>query len=117
MLRGCTSSFPVEPAVFDLLASTPIGIKRVQVKTTTNRNRGSWLATIGHRPASAGNRAPLVPYDPDEIDLFFIVDGDLNIYLIPCRDTAGRTSIVVRAYQQYLVGNVKEMMAPPAIAA
>lgn len=57
-----------------------------------------------------GNQAPLTTYDPDEIDLFFILDGDLNICVIPSRDIAGRTSIVVRSRQQYLVGNVKEMM-------
>lgn len=115
MIRGCTASFPVEPAPFDVLASMPDGVKRVQVKTTTTRNRGSWLARVGRRPHSARN-APLIPYDPDEIDLFFIVDGDLNMYLIPSRDIAGRTSILVRAYQRYLVGNVKEMMTPEAAA-
>lgn len=117
MLRGCTASFPIEPAIFDLLASMPDGVKHVQVKTTTSRNRDSWLVTIGRRPHSAGNQAPLVPYDPDEIDLFFIVDGDLNIYLIPSRVIAGRTSILLRVYAKYIVGNVKEVMAPPASAA
>lgn len=116
MIRGCAASFPVEPAPFDVLASTPDGVKRIQVKTTTTKNRGSWLARVGRRPHSAGNRAPLVPYDPDEIDLFFIVDGDLNMYLIPSRDIAGRTSILVRAYQRYLIGNGKEMMIPDTAA-
>lgn len=115
-LRGCIASFPVEPATFDLLTSMPDGVKRVQVKTTTRRSGNSWLVSVGRRPNSTGNRAPLVPYDPDEIDLFFIVDGDLKMYLIPSRDIAGRTSILVRAYQQYIVGNVTEMMAPPTAA-
>lgn len=106
---GCAVSIPVEPAIYDLLCDLPDGIKRVQVKTTTTRSRDSWLARIGQRPDSSGNRAPLVPYDPDEIDLFFIVDGDLSLYLIPSRDIAGRTSILVRAYQRYIVGNVREM--------
>lgn len=110
-LRGCPASFPVEPVAFDLLASMPDGVKRVQVKTTTTRSRDSWLARIGHRPNAGGSKAPLVPYDPDEIDLFFIVDGDLNLYLIPSRDVAGRTSISTRAYQRYIVGNVKAMMS------
>lgn len=116
VLRGCPAAFPVEVAVFDLLVSLPDGVKRVQVKTTTTRNHGSWLARIGHRPNAGGSSTPPVPYDPDEIDLFFIVDGDLNLYLIPIQAVAGRTSIVVRAYQQYIVGNVTEMMAPPAAA-
>jgi hypothetical protein len=117
MLRRCTVSFPVEPAVFDLLASLPDGVKRVQVKTSTRWNKTSWEVSVGHRPYSEGNRKPQVPYDPDEIDLFFIVDGDLNIYMIPVREIAGRTSIVMRKYQEYRVGNVKEMMQPPGAAA
>ena len=119
-LRGCTASFPIEPAAFDLVVSAPDGVKHVQVKTSTTRSRGTWIVRIGRRPHSAGNQAPLTTYDPDEIDLFFIVGGDLNVYLIPSRDIAGRTSILVRAYQRYLVGNVKEMMArtpaPKAVA-
>lgn len=109
-LRGCTASFPIEPAAFDLVVSAPDGVKHVQVKTSTTRSRNTWIVRIGRRPHSAGNQAPLTMYDPDEIDLYFIVDGDLSIYLIPSRDIAGRTSILVRAYQRYLIGNVKEMM-------
>lgn len=119
MIRGCTASFPVEPAAFDLLASAPSGVQHVQVKTTTAQDtaRSSWQVRIGRRPHSVGNKAALVPYDPDEIDLFFIVDGDLNMYLIPSRDIAGRTSILTRAYQRYIVGNVKEMIGAPGTAA
>lgn len=116
MLRGCMASFPIEPAVFDILVSMPDGAKHVQVKTSTNRNGDSWTVNVGRRPYAVGNLGPRTAYDPDEIDLFFIVDGDLNIYLIPGRDIAGRTSIVVRAYQRYLAGNVKEMMAGAATA-
>lgn len=115
-LRGCPVSFPVEPAVFDLLASTPEGIKRLQVKTSTCRSRDSWQVNVGRRPHCTGNLGPRTTYDPDEIDLFFIVDGDLNLYLIPIQAVAGRTSIVVRAYQRYIVGNVTEMMTPPVAA-
>ena len=113
-MRGCLASFPIEPAAFDLLVSMPDGVKHIQVKTSTTRNRGSWAVVVGRRPHSVGNLGPRTTYDPDEIDLFFIVDGDLNMYLIPSRDIAGRTSILVRAYQRYLVGNVKEMMGGAA---
>ncbi|MCL2731568.1 MAG: hypothetical protein FWE15_16260, partial [Actinomycetia bacterium] len=103
--------FPAAPATFDLLACIQNGVKRVQEKNTTtwDKHRKSWLACIGRRPHSEGNRAPLVPYDPDEIDLFFIIDGDLTMYLIPVRDIAGKTSLLLRAYQGYIVGNVREM--------
>lgn len=115
-LRGCSALFPAEPAVFDLAVSMPEGMKRVQVKTSTTRNRDSWLVNVGRRSHSPGNLGPRTTYDPDEIDLFFIVDGDLNLYLIPSRDIAGRTSILARAYERYIVGNVTEMMAPPTAA-
>lgn len=108
-LRGRSALFPIEPAVFDIAVSMPDGMKRVQVKTSTTRNGDSWLVNVSRRPHSPGNLGPRTPYDPDEIDLFFIVDGDLNMYLIPSRVIAGRTSILLRAYEDYIVGNVREM--------
>lgn len=120
LLRGFTVSLPIEPAVFDLLVSMPGGVKRVQAKTTTGRNRDSWLARVGRRPYSVGNQAPLTTYDPDDIDLFFIVDGDLNVYVIPSHDVAGRTTIMLHRYTRFIVGNAKGMVAdapPPASAA
>lgn len=39
------------------------------------------------------------------IDWFFIVDGDLNIYLIPSRVIAGRIAILLHTYTKYIVGN------------
>lgn len=74
------------------------------------------MARIGRRPHSERNLAPLAPYDPDVIDLFFIMDGDLNMYLIPIRDVAGRTSLLLRTYADYIVGNVKEMTGGAAAA-
>jgi hypothetical protein len=46
------------------------------------------------------------------IDLFFIVDGDLNIYLIPHRAIAGRVSIVLHKYQKFIVGDASGLMHP-----
>ncbi len=60
---------------------------------------------VGRRPYSAGNLAPLVPYDPKAIDCFFIVDGELNMYLIPCQVIAGRVGLQLRTYKKYIVGN------------
>jgi hypothetical protein len=51
------------------------------------------------------------------IDWFFIVDGDLAIYLIPSRVIAGRVGILLRAYTKYIVGSAAGLMAPrPAVA-
>jgi hypothetical protein len=50
------------------------------------------MIQVGRRPYSVGNNARLVPYDPDLIDLFFIVDGDLSIYLVPSQIIYGSCS-------------------------
>lgn len=110
-LCGCSVLFPIEPAVYDLAVSMSDGIYRVQVKTTTSGGDTGWQVTVGRRPHSAGNRALRVPYDPEVIDYFFIVDGDLNIYLIPSRVIAGRVGILLRAYTNYIVGNASGLFA------
>jgi hypothetical protein len=104
LLCGCNVSVPIEPTLYDLLVSMPDGIKRVQVKTTTY-NKGGWAVTVGRRPYSTDNRGPLVPYDPDLLDLFFILDGDLTMYVIPSRVIAGRVGILLTNYSEYVVGS------------
>ena len=69
------------------------------------------MMTVGRRPYSVGkDLAPRMPYDPDVIDYFFIVDGDLNMYLIPSRVIAGRVSILLRTYASYVVGNASGLL-------
>jgi hypothetical protein len=113
-LCGFAAAIPVEPAVYDLLVSMEDGIRRVQVKTTTYYSKGGWQVAVGRRPYSAGNREGLVPYDPDLIDLFFIVDGDLAMYLIPSQVIAGRVQILLRTYAGYIVGNAAGLMTAKA---
>lgn len=102
---GCSALFPMEPAPYDLVVSLPGGLSRVQVKTTTHYSKDGWLVSVGRRPYSIRKDAPLVPYDPDVIDYFFIIDGDLTMYLIPSRVIAGRVGLLLRAYKAYIVGN------------
>jgi hypothetical protein len=99
----------MEPTLYDLLISMPDGIKRVQVKTTTCNNDG-WSVQVGRRPYSVGNRGPLVPYDPDLIDFFFILDGNLTMYVIPSRVIAGRVGILLSNYSEYIVGSAAFLM-------
>ena len=113
-LCGFGSAIPVEPAVYDLLVSTPEGIKRVQVKTTTYYGKSGWQVVVGRRPYSEGNRKGLVPYDPELLDWFFIVDGDLTMYLIPSKVIAGRVGILLRTYTSYIVGNAAGLMTAKA---
>ena len=55
--------------------------------------------TVSRRPYSVGKIAPRMPYDPDVIDYFFIVDGDLDMYLIPSRVIAGRVRSCCDTYE------------------
>jgi hypothetical protein len=76
-LSGTPST--AEPTVYDLLADTPQGIKRVPVKTTTSFQKYGWQASVGHRPDThSKKKGSLLAYSPDEIDLFFIIDGDMT---------------------------------------
>jgi hypothetical protein len=117
ILCGRNVAFPVEPDTYDLLVDMPQGPKRVQVKTTTFKSKDGWMVQIGRRPYSIGNNALLVPYDPEIIEFFFIVDGDLDMYLIPSRVIAGRVQILLRTYSGYIVGNAAGLMAPRSCAA
>jgi PD-(D/E)XK endonuclease len=116
-LCGNSVLFPIEPAVYDLVVSMPGRLSRVQVKTTTHYSRNGWLISIGRRPYSIGKDAPLIPYDPDVIDYFFMVDGDLNMYLIPSRVVAGRVGILLRTYTKYIVGNARGLLGADATVA
>jgi hypothetical protein len=117
LLCGYNTSLPMEPTLYDLLVSMPDGIKRIQVKTTTyNQARAGWQVQVGRRPYSVGNREPLVPYDPDLVDFFFILDGDLAMYVIPSRVIAGRVQILLSNYSEFIVGSAAFLMtgATPA---
>jgi PD-(D/E)XK endonuclease len=113
-LGGCTALFPIEPATYDLVVSMPEGLRRVQVKTTTSVGRNGWQVTVSRRPYSPGNLAPRVAYDPDVIDYFFIIDGELNLYLIPSKVIAGRIGLLLRAYEKYIVGSARGLLGPEA---
>jgi hypothetical protein len=116
LLCGYNTALPVEPAVYDLLVAMPDGIKRVQVKTTTFQKDG-WMVQVGRRPYSVGNRAPRIPYDPDLVDFFFILDGDLNMYVIPSRVIAGRVAILLRNYTEFIVRSAASFMGSSVSAA
>jgi hypothetical protein len=117
LLCGCNASIPMEPAIYDLLVSMPSGIKRVQVKTTTYKSKDGWTVVVGRRPYSVGNREPLVPYDPDLVDFFFVLDGDLTMYLIPSRVLAGRVMVLLRNYSKYIVGDIGSLWKSSTSAA
>ncbi|GAA1717207.1 hypothetical protein GCM10009745_77390 [Kribbella yunnanensis] len=110
-LRGCAVALPIEPQKYDLLVTTAKGTQRVQVKTCSARNsRGYWDVGIGRRPYTLDKTASKMPYDPDAIDMFFILLGDGSIYVIPSLVLAGRKSISADNYAPYRVGDASSLL-------
>jgi hypothetical protein len=81
------------------------GDGRVRVKAHAMRLR----LDLRHLESSTAN--------PELIDWFFIVDGDLTIYLIPALVIAGRVNILLHTYTKYIVGSAAGLMAPSSRAA
>lgn len=98
MLRGYHVMWPLEPCRYDLAVAVDGGFQRVQVKTATFRNDGTYVAKI----ANSRRRGHEV-YDLDEIDSFFIIDAELDAYLIPFQDVMGFQQIYLRHYREYRV--------------
>lgn len=98
-LCGYDVSWPVEPCAYDLVVWTPEGAQRIQVKTTTTRAYSTWVAKISQSGRVGSS------YDPEQIDSFFIIDGDLSFYLIPVAVVGGFLAIHVSAYDGYRVGS------------
>lgn len=115
LLRSMPVAVPAEPEVYDLLVTTPSGIRRVQVKSSTCRtSSGSWQVGIGHRPYALDKLAGKVPYDPDALDYFFIVDGDGRLFLIPVAAVAGRLNLWIDSYVSYCVGDASSLLGSGA---
>lgn len=94
-LSGDEVSWPLEPCRYDLIVWRRGRAERVQVKTTTKRSGNTWAADLRCTTSKRG------PYDPDDIDLFFIIDGDLGCYLIPIEAVAGRFALQLSAYEEF----------------
>jgi hypothetical protein len=110
-LRGCAVALPVEPQEYDLLVTMRRGIQRVQVKTCVRPNgKGRWSVGVGRRPYVLDKSAGKVPYDPDGLDLFFILLGNGSIYLIPSAVLAGRVRIDAGSYSPYRVGDASSLL-------
>jgi hypothetical protein len=94
-LCGHSVSWPLEPCRYDLLVWMGTKAERIQVKTTTVKQGTSWAVWISN---SGKERTT---YDPDEIDHFFVIDGDFDYYLIPVSAVAGLMAIQLSAYGTY----------------
>lgn len=99
-LCGWNVSWPLEPARYDLVVDSGNGLRRVQVKTTTAREGNSWKVYL------STSRQGRTVYDADEIDDFFVVDGELSYYLIPLAAVGGLHAIHLSAYERFRIPKV-----------
>lgn len=109
MVRGYQVLWPLEPCRYDLAVRLNTQFQRVQVKTATLRNEGTYIASL-----SNSRRVGHVVYDVDEIDSFFVIDGELNAYLIPFADVGGFQTIYLRNYRAYVVGERGNWLENPS---
>jgi PD-(D/E)XK endonuclease len=109
-LRGWVCSLPSEPCAYDLIVDIGGVLKRVQVKSFTRRDgEGRPWGKIAHSHLR-DTAVPSIPYSPDEVDLFFIIDGDLEVYVIPLDATTGRVSISLHMFSECRVGSAAGLM-------
>ena len=109
MSRGYVCSVPLDQAAYDLVVESDVGLKRVQVKTTTSRDQyGRTIASV-HKKVydplkglnSSGKRRR-APYDSTEVDYFFILTESREVYLIPLEAVQGKLQISLdRSYISY----------------
>lgn len=100
--RGYAVSLPLGQEAYDLVVESDVGLKRVQVKTTNKRERnGAWSVQMvrnGYDHAArvnAGGRRHRRPYSRSEMDIFFIVTGAKDVYVIPVEVVEGRVGLVL----------------------
>ena len=94
-LCGYRVSWPLEPCRYDLLVWMEAKAERIQVKTATVKQGTSWTVWI----STTGTKR--MTYNPEDIDYFFVIDGDFDYYLIPVATVGGFTAIRLSAYVQY----------------
>ncbi len=90
--RGYIVSLPVEPTYYDLVVESDEGLKKVQVKTTTKCDKKSGCQSVfvgrtsyvsaSDAHGTAGKRRKS-SYTRDQVDLFFVMTLQGEIYLIP----------------------------------
>ena len=107
VLAGHRVLWPLEPGPYDLVVEMRDRLLRVQVKTTSRRVSGTWVCSITRSEyADVAGSKRRVCYQPGEVDLFAVVDGDQEVYLIPYEDVAGMTALSMRRYLDYRVPRV-----------
>jgi hypothetical protein len=107
-LLGIPATLAPEGSRYDIVAELPdLGLKRIQVKTSTRRDRtsASWACSLSRSEydltGSGGHRQAV--YSSEEIDYFACIDGDLQLHVIPIAAVGGLRNINLRKYAAYRV--------------
>lgn len=99
-MRGHHVSWPLEPARYDLLADFQGHLVRVQVKTTTHRQEGRWTVWLSSTSPTR------TIYASEEVDAFYVIDGDLTHYWLPIERVAGFQAVALTAYPDCILTTV-----------
>jgi hypothetical protein len=86
---------------YDLIVVHEKGMERVQVKTTTMKDRGSFVV---HLRTIGGNKSQVKvrPFDPSDYEWLFVVCGDATAYMIPTTEITARQSLTLnRRYERF----------------
>lgn len=94
-LAGREVSWPLEPSAYDLVVGRHRDLRKIQVKTTRVRAGSTWKVSL-----TSGRRDSLT-YAPEEVDDFFIIDGDMRFYLVPFAVVGGLKAVHVARYDRY----------------
>lgn len=104
VMSGHQVSWPLEPAAFDLIVSKHARpAQRVQVKTTTCWAGDTWVCSISRSRYTSGGGKEQVAYEPDDIDVFAVLDGHLQLHLIPAELLAGARTVSLRRWAAFRV--------------
>lgn len=108
--NGYSPSLPVEVEKYDLVVESASGFRKVQVKSSENlsQSRGRYsVALLTTSYDEVTKKYVQRPYQPEEIDDFFICCSDGKQYLIPFDATKGKRHITVTdKFKEFLVGDI-----------
>lgn len=107
-MRGMYPSVPSDPRPYDLIIETKPGDYRsIQVKTCIKENGE---VVVAPRATGMSKTGPRIPYDPVDVDFFFIIDRRLDVYLIPGAAIYGKTGISLAKYAEYKAGSASSLI-------
>ena len=90
---------------YDLIVVHDDGMERVQVKTTTRKDHGSYVV---HLRTIGGNKSQIKVrlFDPTDYEWLFVVCGDATAYMIPTTEITARYSLTLsRRYERFRLGD------------